>query len=204
MELQHFVAKIHVAGELGIAPEKCVDVFHRWVAQQSMPELLVDVADLLHVPAGPGVVAVGHEADYALDHTDSRWGLLYRRKAVLDGSNADRMAQALQSAAHACRLLEAEFPGELEFSRTEFELIVNDRLLAPNTTETYQEVEPEVTAFLEELLGHEAFSLARHDREPRARFGLTVKLDRPFDLVAMSDASNALTQRSGEAAARNP
>lgn len=185
MELQHFIAKIPVAGELRIAPEKWVDVFHRWVAQQSMPELLVDVAELLHVPAGPGVVLVGHQADYALDHTGGHWGLLYRRKAVLDGTNADRMAQALQSAAHACRLLEAEFPGELEFSRAEFELIVNDRLLAPNIAETYAAVEPEVAAFLRDFLGLNAFSFTRHDREPRGRFGLTIKSDRPFDLAAI-------------------
>ena len=64
MELQHLVVKIPVAGPLGIDPTKVVDVFHQWVAAQSIAGvLLVDVAELLHVPNGPGVVAVGVEAE---------------------------------------------------------------------------------------------------------------------------------------------
>lgn len=186
MELQHFIAKIHVAGELGIEPEKVVDVFHRWVAQQSMPEMLVDVAELLHVPDGPGVIAVGHDADYALDHTGGVWGVLYRRKTTIDGNNADRIAQALQAAAHAGRLLEDEFKGDLKFSRTTFELIVNDRALAPNTTDTYAAAQPEIEAGLRSLLGHGDFTLERHDKEPRQRFGYTVTAAKPFEFAAVT------------------
>ena len=98
MELQHFVAKIHTDGEPGIDPVEVVNVFHRWVAAQTMPDLLVDVAELLHVPNGPGVIAVGHEGDYALDHTDGRWGVLYRRKAQLPGSTTERVPTAAPAA----------------------------------------------------------------------------------------------------------
>ena len=81
MELQHLVVKIPVAGALAIDPAKVVDVMHQWVAGQTVPGvLLIDVAELLHVPKGPGVVAVGHEADYSLDHTGGLWGVQYRRK----------------------------------------------------------------------------------------------------------------------------
>ena len=76
MELQYLIAKIYVEGDLTMDPARLVNVFHRWVAQQSLPGLLVDVAELLHVPAGPGVVLVGVEADYAFDNTGHRWGLL--------------------------------------------------------------------------------------------------------------------------------
>ena len=62
-------------GALGLDPENIVDILHRWVAGQVMPGvLLVDVAELLHVPNGPGVIAVGHEADFALDHTGGTLG----------------------------------------------------------------------------------------------------------------------------------
>ena len=54
MELQYLVAKIYVDGDLKIDPASVVNVFHRWVAAQSLPGMLVDVAELLHVPAGPG------------------------------------------------------------------------------------------------------------------------------------------------------
>ena len=91
MELQHLIAKLYVTGDLKLDPAQVVNLFHQWVAQQSVPGVtLVDVAELLHVPHGPGVIAVGVDADYALDHTDGKWGVLYRHKTALPGSNADQ------------------------------------------------------------------------------------------------------------------
>jgi len=181
MELQHLVVKIPVEGELRIDPAKVVDVFHRWVAGQTLPGvLLIDVAELLHVPDGPGVVAVGLEADCALDHSDGVWGALHRRKNVLAGTNAERIAQAYASAAQVGGWLEEAFSGEIKFSRTEFELIVNDRGIAPNTPASYVAGTPEVESGLRSLLGHNDFRLTRHDREPRERFGYSVKSGKPF------------------------
>jgi hypothetical protein len=183
MELQYLVAKIFVEGDLKIDPAMVVNVFHRWVAQQSLPGMLVDVAELLHVPAGPGVVLVGVEADYALDHTAQRWGLLYRRKAPLAGTNGDRLGQALRSAAHVARLLEEEFPGELKFSRREFSVVINDRALAPNTPEAFAAVKPELDAFLKSWLGRSDSTLAPLDADLRRRFGVMVKTSSPFELT---------------------
>jgi hypothetical protein len=181
MELQHLVVKIPVAGPLGIDPAKVVDVMHPWVAGQSMAGVvLVDVAELLHVPDGPGVVAVGVEADFALDHTGGIWGALSRRKDLRPGTNTERVEQALASAGEVAARLEDAFPGALKFSRTDFELIVNDRGIAPNTAETYARGVPEIESALQAVLGHGEFRLTRHDREPRARFGVTVKSARPF------------------------
>jgi hypothetical protein len=181
MELQHFIAKLPVDGTLGIDPAKVVDVFHPWVATQSVPGvLLVDVAELLHVPKGPGVIAVGHEADFALDHTDGVWGALYRRKTLLDGTNAERIADALDFVIETANRLEAAFSGELKFSRTECELIVNDRGIAPNTPETRAAAIPVIEEALRSVLGHGDFTLASHDAEPRRRFGITVKTAKPF------------------------
>ncbi len=187
MELQHFVAKIHVDGPLGFDPAKVVDVLHKWVAAQSVPGvLLIDVAELLHVPNGPGVIAVGHEADYSLDQTGGIWGVLHRRKTVFPGSNADRIVQALKGAAQTALRLEEAFSGTLKVSRTTFELIVNDRGLAPNTPETYAAAQPEIEAALRTLLGHGDFQVTRHDRERRERFGVTVKSAKPYDLAALA------------------
>jgi hypothetical protein len=184
MELQYLVAKFFVEGDLKIDPASVVNVFHRWVAQQSLPEVMVDVAELLHVPAGPGVVLVGVEADYALDYTAHRWGLLYRRKAPLAGTNGDRLGQALRSAAHVAKLLEDEYPGELKFSRREFSIVVNDRVLARNTPEDFAAAKPELDAFLKSWLGRGDSTLAPLDVDPRRRLGVLVKTSSPFELVA--------------------
>ena len=190
MDLQHVNAKIYVDGDLTVDLERFIEAFHRWVAEQSMDEMLIDVADYRHVPAGPGVVLVGHEADYAMDNAGNRWGLLYNRKAPLDGGNHDRFRQALRSAANACQLLETLFEaeGQLKFSRREFALFINDRALAPNTPDTYAACKPELEGFLKGLLGHEHFNLA-HDAEPRRRFGVIVSVAQPFDLDAIQEAA---------------
>src|SRR5687767_4206861 len=103
MNLQHVNVKILVEGGLTVDPERIVKVFHRWVGEQSMDELLVDVADYSHVPDGPGVVLVGLEADYSLDHMQGRSGLRYNRKGPLEGTNLDRFHQAFAAASEACR-----------------------------------------------------------------------------------------------------
>ena len=186
MELQHLVIKIPVAGALAIDPAKILDVMHQWVAAQSVPGvLLIDVAELLHVPNGPGVVAVGHEADFSLDYTGGIWGVQFRRKTMLPGTNADRIAEAMKSAAQTAGRLQAAFP-ELKLSTTAFELIVNDRGIAPNTPETYAAALPEIEAGLKSVLGHGDFKLTRHDQEPRQRFGVTVQSNRSFDVAALA------------------
>ncbi len=187
MELQHFVAKLPIDGALGLDPAKVVDVFHQWVATQAIAGVvLIDVAELLHVPNGPGVIAVGVEADYALDHTDGIWGVLSRRKNILPGTNADRVSEALASAARIGRRLQEAFPGALKLSATTFELIINDRALAPNTATTYTAAVPEIEAALRRVLGHGDFKFQRHDAEPRKRFGVTVTSVKPFDLDALA------------------
>ncbi len=179
MELQHLIVKIYAEGDAGAFAPACVNVFHRWVAEQSMPEMLIDVAELLHVPDGPGVVAVGLEADYALDHGGNRWGALYRRKAATPGSNADRLGQAVKSAVNTCRLLEAALPG-LKFARREIEVTVNDRLLAPNTPATFAACQPELESYFRSFLGHGDFTIAPLKGDPRRRFGVLVTSKKDF------------------------
>ena len=183
LELQHLIVKFPVDGPLGLDPAKVVDLFHKWVATQSVPGvLLVDVAELLHVPDGPGVIAVGHEADFALDNQRGVWGVLHRRKTVLPGSNAERVAEAFRAAGQAAVFIEEAFPGAIRFSRTGFELIVNDRGIAPNTPETLAAAVPEIMTAVSALLGHDSFDIARTGLDARERFSVSVKSARPFQL----------------------
>ncbi len=43
-----------------------IPLFQVWIREQSLPDLLVDVANYVHVPQGPGLIVVGHEGDYGL------------------------------------------------------------------------------------------------------------------------------------------
>lgn len=185
MELQHVNVKIFVDGQFPVDPERFVPVFHRWVQEQAADTVLIDVADYTHVPDGPGVMLIGLEADSSIDNTDGRWGLLYNRKGACDGSNADRIHAALRQAADACLRLEQEFSADgLKFSRTEFDVIINDRALAPNTSETWEAARPDLEEALRSALGND-FSLAPHS-DPRSRFGVSVHCSQPCDLARLA------------------
>ena len=190
VELQHVNVKLFVDGDLPFEPARFIEVFHAWIRDSVLDELMIDVADYRHVPAGPGVLLVGLESDYSMDNTGGRWGLRYNRKAPLEGSNQDRFRQALGAAVNACRLLEKEFAGDgpLTFSRSGLELFINDRAFAPNTTDTLAACRPELESFLTATFGHNEFTL-KHHSDPRQRFGVTVTATKPSDFAAILDAA---------------
>ena len=176
-EIQHVNIKIFARKPAPSGLAGAIPVFHRWIQNGACPELLIDVADYRHVPAGPGVVLVGHEANYSLDCAFNRLGLLYNRKGVLAGSFEDKLVQAYGAAAAACRRLEEEpeFSGSLGFDTGDFEIVVNDRLLAPNAEDTWTRLEPELNRFVNGLSGGAGYVI-RPLGGPLERFRVGVTL----------------------------
>src|SRR5262245_46358047 len=127
--IQHVRVKIFAREPASIELGDAIGVFHRWIQERVCPELLIDVADYRHVPNGPGVMLIGHEANYSLDNTKGRLGLLYSRKQPGGGAQ-DNLRQAFDAALAACRLLEQEpaFAAKLLFDAGNCEFSVNDRL----------------------------------------------------------------------------
>lgn len=179
MNLQHFNVKFFVDRPETVDLAAFLAVFNSWIQDQVTEELLIDVADYRHVWAGPGVLLIGHEANYSLDNADDRLGLLYNRKAPLPGSNSDRLRQAVRAALLAAQRLVVT-PG-LKFSGGDVQVVVNDRLLAPNTDETWQAARPELVAFFDQFYGPGRYTLARHP-EPRERFTVDVRAQGQHDL----------------------
>ena len=174
-DIQHFNVKVFATPDSHVDWHELIPVFHRWIQQQAVPETLIDVADYAHVPAGPGVVLVAHEAFYSLDNRANRPGLLYNRRAALEGSDGDRLEQAYNAAVFAASLLEAEpeFRGKLRFDCTNVEVAVNDRLLAPNTEGTFERLSPVLGSVMTERLGGQV-SL-EWDSNPRGLFRVRVR-----------------------------
>ena len=181
MNLQHIAIKIFVDGELATDWEQFINVFHTWVAQQSMPEMMIDVADYRHVPQGPGIVMVGLQADYSLDNSDGRPGLRYVNKVEEQGSNEDRIARAFAAASSACARLESEIPG-LKFSRTNLQLQINDRAFAINNEETRAALGQELPGVLSQVLGSSAE--IQYEDDPRKLAGATIVTASPVELAA--------------------
>ena len=148
MNFQHFRVKLFATAAIAPDLHKAIPVFHRWIREKRMPEMPIDVSDYLHVPAGPGVILVCHEAIYGLDLERNSLGLLYNRRTALDGSTESKLKQAVDGASAAASWIEAEpeFAGKLTFDRKQWEVVVNDRALAPNTPATFDALLPALQA----------------------------------------------------------
>ena len=161
--MQHFKVKLFAtAATQGAQVHDAIAVFHRWIQESALPETLIDVCDYLHVPQGPGIILVAHEGIYSLDTENGRLGLTYTRRTALEGTTEDRLRQAVEAVQRAASLIEAspEFSGKLAFDQTQYEVSVNDRLLAPNKPETFQALKPA----LESVFPAKTF---QHIGEPR-------------------------------------
>ena len=170
--MQHVNIKLFAETPVDLAA--AIPVFHRWIRDEVCPELLIDVADYRHVPDGPGVMLVGHQASYSLDSARGRLGLLYNRKAGI--GDADGLGTAWEAVSAAARRLEREpeFAGSLRFPASEIELTLNDRLLYPNTEETWNALRGEIEAFFDSVYGAGAWT-AERTAGPRERFRVSVR-----------------------------
>ena len=199
VELQHVNVKLLLKDPARVDLHAVVPVFHSWIQERSGNELLLDVASYAHVKDGPGILLIGHEADYSLDLTDGRLGLRYNRKALLEGTSASRLDQAVRAALNALERLEHDgrLRGKIQFDGRGLEMFINDRLLAPNTEEIRRAVDPELRAFLGRLLADEGYSLA-HEADPRRLFGARVQFDREFTVrELMQNLSQTASQYAG-------
>ena len=179
MNIQHINIKFYLENPETVNLAEFAAVFNTWIQKQRLEELLIDVADYLHVHHGPGIMLIGHEADYSLDHRAGRLGLLYSRKAQLEGTTQEKLAQAVRAALTAAQILEKE--NGLKFNGSEVQVVINDRLLVPNTTETFAALEPEATAFFDKLYNGAEYHLT-HLSDPRERFTVNIKAKGNFDV----------------------
>jgi hypothetical protein len=179
LELQHINVKLPLLGSENIDLDPVISIFHSWIQGQVCEELLLDVADYRHVNGGPGIILIGHEADYSLDNTDNRWGVRYNRKTVIHGDNLGRLEQAIRAALSACQRLQQDASLKFRFKGDEIEVFVNDRALAPNSEETREALTPEFRQFSEKLFGGSDYSLS-FDTDPRTLFRAFLKASPAF------------------------
>ena len=189
LQLQHVNVKLLLQHPSELNFEPLVPVFLDWIQDPFPGELLLDVADYRHVPAGPGVVLIGHQGDYAVDNTDNRPGVRYNRKAAHDGSNQDRLRQATRAALTACERLQNDprLGGKLRFQGQEIEIFVNDRLLAPNSDTTREAADSDFRAFAQRLIRGNDFSI-QYNGDRRRLFGAVLKFARHFSVEDLLEA----------------
>jgi hypothetical protein len=178
MDLHKFGIKFFAADAEGIDILKLIPIYHRWIQQNALEDLLIDVADYSHVPAGPGVMLIAHEGNYALDETGHERGVVYYSKHQLAGELPERFARVARKALRAAQLMseDTELGGALKLPGNRLEFFANDRLAAPNTDAAYAELQPALDTFLDRLYAGAPYSLAR-ETDPKERLSVRVQAE---------------------------
>ncbi len=174
LELQKIAVKFFVAESNHPPLTDFIDLFHAWI--QAGDGVYHDVADYSHMQAGPGIVLVANDANVSIDEAESRRGILFNQKAPLGGSNREKLRTVLRAALEKCRRLEdgPKLRGKLHFLGNEVLILINDRLIAPNTDELFENIRPEIESIARSLFADAEIALER-DRDPRKRLNIRIK-----------------------------
>jgi hypothetical protein len=192
MELQKINVKVFTAEPNKVPLTDFIDVFHGWI--QATDGVYLDVADYSHMQAGPGIVLVADDANVSIDETGNRRGLLYSQKSKLSGSNLEKLSTVMRSALENCQRLEQEpaLDGKLSFAGNQVEIVVNDRLVAPNTGEAFEEIMPEIDFLARRLYSTTNFTLLRNQQDTRQRFNVTISTPLSFETKTLLNNLQAI------------
>ncbi|MCH7804124.1 MAG: hypothetical protein IH937_08565 [Acidobacteria bacterium] len=182
MELQRLGVKLFVENPSSLEIRSFIPIFHSWIQRQAIEgHLLIDIHDYSHVYRGPGILLVAHEGNFSMDRAEDRLGLFYCQKQPSKGSLRNHIQTIFRTALQACRLLEEESELEgIRFKTDEVLVVANDRLFAPNTPETFQQLQPVFREFFEQLFDGNEFTL-NHRTDPKERFSVTVHSPHSMD-----------------------
>jgi hypothetical protein len=192
MELQKINVKVFTVEPNNIPLTDFIDIFHNWI--QATDGVYLDVADYSHMQAGPGIVLVADDANVSIDETGNRRGLLYSQKGKLSGSNLEKLNTVLRSALENCQRLEQEpaLRGKLKFVGNEVEILVNDRLVASNTSDAFEEIRPEIDFLGRRLYASTNFTLLRNHDDPRHRLNVILSTPLSFETKTLLNNLQAI------------
>ncbi len=186
--LSRFQIKFFTRDQTIIDAAQLIPIFHRWIQQNLLDELIIDVADYRHVHHGPLMMLVGHGSDYVYDAEDGKPGLLYYRKRDFAGDPQALIRDAFKRALNACALLEKETIKEnISFDTSRFCVRILDRLHAPNTAETFAAAKQLIQPVLEELYPNQSPQF-EHVDDNKQPFTMNVRYDKGPSLQSLNKA----------------
>lgn len=155
MESQRYVLEIDLKDPVTAQSSDFILFFHRLIQDSALPETCIDVADYTHVPDGPGVMLITHEAHYSIGPVAGRHRLRCALKRGALGDTASRIRRAAEKLLRVGRLLESHepFAGELHLATASLRLSIEDRLLAPNTSHTFETIAPILASVVHHVWG---------------------------------------------------
>ena len=188
MDLQKVGIKFFAEENNQVKLADFIPIFHRWIQESLLDDVMIDVADYSHVYSGPGILLISHEGNYAIDETKNKRGLTYYKKRGENVSLDNLLVSVGVKALRACQLLEQEetIKGRINFSSDQLQIYANDRLIAPNSEDTYKEIEPKVLTFLEKLYPGQEYKIKR-ENDAKERLCITVNVADNIDITTLLD-----------------
>lgn len=195
MEPHRIAVKLYLEDPAGLDPEELVPVFHRFIREDLVAGIPIDVARYGHVSDGPGIMIIGHQQDHALDLGGGRPGLSATRKRDGEGTLLHRILELVRASARLSVDLQAD--PDLGFRARvgtgEILITILDRYEAPNDDATLLKADPalrEVIAALSEDGGAGAATIERIGgaRDP---FAVRLLLDQPRPLIQWAEGVGA-------------
>lgn len=155
MDSQRYAFKLLAKPGPEIPERDLVLFFHRLIQARSLAETCVDVADYSHVPDGPGVMLICHEAHYSLERVQGHLGLRCAGKRGFEGDASARIRKIVGKTLRLAELAEAHevLSGRLRFDTSAATLWLEDRLIAPSTDETFAAFAPVLAEALTPVWG---------------------------------------------------
>lgn len=180
---QRIGAKFFFEGAENLDLSLFIPVFHRWIRNNTVDGLLIDVADYKHVPDGPGVMLIGHDGDFSIDLAEGRPGLRYVRKrgwedpddddAQVLQARLDEVLSMLQQGADALAG-ERKLRKVVKFAEGELQVTFSDQLRTPNTAEAFAAIEADVLAVLMQRHADALISLEHVSSSPHEALTVNV------------------------------
>ena len=155
MESQRYAFELFSAPVAAVSDHELVLFFHRVIQDKALPETCIDVTDYSHVPGGPGVMLICHEAHYSLARSRGTIALRCATKRGAEGDAEARIRRVLRKTLRAAELVETHpsLVGRLSIDTTRAVLSIEDRLVAPNNEETFSALAPTLAAVITRVWG---------------------------------------------------
>jgi hypothetical protein len=193
MEPHRISVKLYLEDPSALDPESAVPAFHRFIREDAVGGIPIDVARYAHVVNGPGVMIVGHQLDFAIDMAEGRPGLSVTRKRDAQGGLADQVRELTAWAARLSLLLQDDdaVGAAGRVGTGEVLVTILDRYEAPNDDETLVRAEPALREALEGVSGGSVEGVERRGthREP---FAALVQVGSTRPLEEWAEGATAL------------
>ena len=166
MDIQRIHLKLLTSPPPDFSLDPFLSIFARQRQDVESVEGWLDLADYAHMSKGTGMLLAGRRANFSVDLGDPAPGFLYGTKTGLQGPIKQRVLETFSRCLALVEVLltQPEYPKSLEPLWGSWQLIINDRLNAPNTDNTDAVLRVEIESALDFLFGPVAYKAEReHD-----------------------------------------